>query len=343
MHATTGEHTGRRGPSGPPPRQAPSAARPLTAPTVTELRLSAFRTLRERTVALAPVTVLSGPSGSGKSAVLEACEALAGLAGGDALEAVFGGAPGGASAYVPHRARPDERGRRGFRLGCTVGGPAGPVRFELAVQAEPQLRVAGERLSLPGGRTLLATAQRDPERPVVQAEWHSGGAGRVTRARLPDDRLATALLPLRVAGGTREERRVLAAAEQVVVALRSVFACDPRPETMRAAVPPADNLLRGGCDNLAAVLHRTGSECSVRHGLLVDALRAGWAGTVADLVTQEAVGAARGAPGGTRVCAAADRGEAVRPWSGWATGVALRRAGPGAADRPWCAVDESRT
>ncbi|RAJ58868.1 hypothetical protein K378_05102 [Streptomyces sp. Amel2xB2] len=314
MHATTGERTGPEGQSGSRARQVPPAARPSapdvtpapsaaapsdapsTAPstatstatsTVTALHLGAFRALRGRTVDLAPVTVLNGPSGSGKSAVLEAYEALARLAGGAVLDDVFGGAPGGPPAYVPRSARTDAQGRRGFRLGCTLGGPAGPVRFDLAVQAEPSLRIAGERLSVPGGRTLLATAQRDPERPVVQAEWHSGGAGRVTRARLPDDRLATALLPLRAAGGTREERRVLAAAEQAVVALRSVFACDPRPETMRGPVPAADTLLRGGCGNLAAVLHRTGRECSVRHGLLVDALRAGWAGAgpVTDLVT----------------------------------------------------------
>jgi hypothetical protein len=260
-----------------------AAARPLTAATVTALHLASFRTLRDRTVPLAAVTLLSGPSGSGKSAALEAYEALARLGGGEALGEVFGRAPGGASAYVPLRSRPDGDGRRGFRLGCTVDGPAGPLRFELAVQAEPELRIAGERLAVPGGRTLLATALRDPERPSVQAEWHSAGTGRVTRARLPDDRLATALLPLRVAGGTQEERRVLAAAEQVVVALRSVFACDPRPETMRDPVPAADTLLRGGCDNLAAVLRRTRTECAVRHGHLVNALRAGCAGPVADL------------------------------------------------------------
>ncbi|WP_314176667.1 AAA family ATPase [Streptomyces winkii] len=313
MHATTNvtESAPANGAASPTPtadhlavpgEEAP-AARPLTAATVTALHLTAFRALRDRTVPLTPVTLLSGPSGSGKSAVLEAYEALARLGGGEVLGEVFGRAYGGPGAYVPRRSRPDGEGRRGFRIGCTVDGPAGPLRFDLAVQAEPELRIAGERLSVPGGRTLLSTALRDPSRRTVEAEWHSG-AGRVTRARLPDDRLATALLPLRVGGGTEEEHRVLAAAEQAVVALRSVFACDPRPETMREPVSAADTLLRGGCDNLAAVLRRTRTECAVRHGHLVGAVRAGFAGPVADLVAEVLPeGAGRG-----RVRAVVDRG-----------------------------------
>ncbi|SCK47372.1 hypothetical protein H181DRAFT_04223 [Streptomyces sp. WMMB 714] len=264
--------------------QDEGAARPSPA-TVTRLKLSAFRALRERTVPLAPVTLLTGASGSGKSSVLEAYEALARLGGGEALGEVFGRGAGGAASYVPYTARPDAQGRRGFRFGCTVDGPAGPVRLDLAVQAEPSLRIAGERLTAADGRTLLSTALRDPSRSAVQAEWHSAGPGRVTRARLPADRLATALLPLRVAGGSKEEQRVLAAAEQVVVALRAAFACDPRPENMRDPVSAADRLLRGGCDNLAAVLRRTRLECATRYGLLVAAVRAGCAGPVADLAS----------------------------------------------------------
>jgi energy-coupling factor transporter ATP-binding protein EcfA2 len=254
------------------------------AAAVTELRLSAFRAHRGTVLPLAPLTLLTGPSGSGKTTVLRAHEALSRLGGGATLEEVFGGSPGGPSAYVPRGARPDGQGRRGFRLGCTVGGPAGPVRFDLAVQAEPELRVAGERLTAADGRTLLTTALLDPGRRQVQAAWHTAGTRCFTRAPLPDDRLATALLPLRVAGTTEGQRTVLAAAEQVVVALRSAFACDPRPETMRAPAALRDTLLRGGCDNLAAVLRRTQTECAARHAALVAAVRAGCAGPVTGLV-----------------------------------------------------------
>ncbi|THA85410.1 ATP-binding protein [Streptomyces sp. A0592] len=263
---------------------------------ITELRLSAFGRHRGAAFPIGPVTLFAGPSGSGKSQVLAAYEALAGLGAGATLEEAF---PDPA-ARIPERAVPDAQRRRGFRLGCTVDGPAGPVRLDLAVQAEPTLRIAGERLSQ-DGQVLFATALRDPGRRSVQASWLTGGAVGVTRAPLPDDRLGTALLPLRVAGSTAGQRKVLTAAEQVIVALRSVFACDPRPDLMRAPVPQGEGRLLGDCANLADVLRRTRHECGTRHALLAEAARTGCAGPVAGLDV-------RAAEGGGAVTAALDRG-----------------------------------
>ncbi|MFB7509793.1 ATP-binding protein [Streptomyces broussonetiae] len=266
---------------------------------ITELRLSAFAGHRRAGFPLGPVTLFAGPSGAGKTTALMAYEALARLGGGAPLAEAFSDPLAG----VPQRARPDAGGRRGFRIGCTADGAEGPVRLDIAVQAEPGLRIVGERLTA-GGVVLLQTALRDPGRRTVQAAWHTAGSAPVTRAPLPDDRLGTALLPLRVAGKTDGQRRVLAAAEQMVVALRSVFPCDPRPECMRTPVPTGSGRLLPGCDNLADVLWRTRAECSRRHGLLVEALRAGCAGPVADLVAEPL-------SDGT-VCALLDRGDGFR-------------------------------
>ncbi|MFB7209992.1 ATP-binding protein [Streptomyces sp. NPDC056255] len=268
--------TGSTTPDGTPP-DARTRAHPA-GPVVTELRLSAFASHRGAAFPIGPVTLFGGPGGSGKSSALQAYEALARLGGGDPLDEVF---PDPA-ACVPEGAAADAQGRRGFRIGCTADGPAGPVRLDLAVQAEPTLRIVGERLT-GGGETLLTTALRDPGRATVQAAWHTAGAVPVTRAPLPDDRLGTALLPLRVAGRTEGQLRVLAAAEQMVVALRSVFACEPQPQRMRAPVPAGDGRLRRGCDNLAAVLERTHTQCAQRHARLVAAAHAGCAGTVTAL------------------------------------------------------------
>ncbi|MGW3243586.1 ATP-binding protein [Streptomyces sp. NPDC001070] len=242
-------------------------------PVVTELRLSAFKSHRGASFPLGPLTLLAGASGTGKSSVLEGLGLLGRLAAGEELGAAFEGVRGGVPACVPHAAQPDAEGRRGFRIGCTVDGAVGPVVLDVAVQTEPELRIVGERLT-GAGETLLATALRDPGRRTVQAAWHTAGLVPVTRAPLPDDRLATSLLPLRVAGTTDGQRLVLAAAEQTVLALRGVFPVDPRPYAMREPARVADGLLRGGCDNLSAVLRRTQGECRTRHAALVGALRA---------------------------------------------------------------------
>ncbi|MEV0979571.1 ATP-binding protein [Streptomyces sp. NPDC049915] len=259
----------------------PDVVRPVR-PRVTEVRLSAFAVHRRVVLPLdGAFTLLAGPSGSGKSSALCAYTALARLAAGAELEEVF---PDPLSC-VPDQARPDAQRRRGFRIGCTADGPVGPVRLDLAVQAEPELRVVGERLTA-GGTVLLETALVDPTRRAVQAAWHTAGSAPVTRAPLPDDRLGTALLPLRVAGKTDGQRQVLAAAEQLLVALRSVFACDPRPSRMRAPVPNSSGRLLTGCDNLADVLWRTRAECGRRHALLVAALRDGCAVPATDVVAE---------------------------------------------------------
>ncbi|GGS99851.1 MULTISPECIES: ATP-binding protein [Streptomyces] len=244
-------------------------------PVVGELRLSAFGPHRGLALPLAPVTLLTGPSGSGKSHVLAAHESLAALAAGAGLDEAFPDP----SALVPDRAPADALGRRGFRIGCTVDGPAGPVRLDLAVQAEPSLRIVGERLTA-DGEILLGTALRDPGRRSVQAAWLTGGTAAVTRAPFPDDRLGTALIPLRVAGATPGQRRVLAAAEQVVVALRSAFACDPEPHRMRRPAPHGEGRLLRDCANLADVLRRTRHECTTRHSLLARAAQAACAGRI---------------------------------------------------------------
>ncbi|PVE04101.1 ATP-binding protein [Streptomyces scopuliridis] len=255
-------------------------------PTITELRLSAFTSHRGAAFPLGPMTLFTGASGSGKSTALRAYESLARLGAGAPLADVFPDPV----ACVPERAAPDAQGRRGFRIGCTVDGPVGPVQLDLAVQAEPELRIVGERLT-GRGQTLLTTALRDPGRPTVQAAWHTAGAVPVTRAPLPDDRLGTALLPLRVGGRTEGESLVLAAAEQTVLALRSVFVCDPQPQLMRHPVAAGQGRLRRGCENLAAVLDRTLDRshdgCARRRARLAAAARAGCAGPVTELAVEQ--------------------------------------------------------
>jgi hypothetical protein len=148
----------------PPVRPGADAGVRPERPSVTELRLSAFAGHRNAAFPLGPLTLLTGPSGSGKTTALRAYEALARLGGGARLDEAFPDPHG----CVPEQARPDAQSRRGFRLGCTADGPEGPIRLDIAVQAEPELRIVGERLTS-GGLTLLETALVDPSRPTTSS------------------------------------------------------------------------------------------------------------------------------------------------------------------------------
>ncbi|MFC1418616.1 AAA family ATPase [Streptacidiphilus cavernicola] len=296
--------SGSGSPSGPgavPGAGAASAPTPppLRRATVSELRLVAFKSHVGGVLPLAPVTLLEGVSGAGKSNVLDGLAALSGLAGGAELAEALAPIRGGLVGCVPH-------GRPGFRLGCTVQTPqGGAVRLEVAVRTDGGPRIVAERITetRPGEplRVLLSTAEEDRARHRVNATWHSDGRQGDIRAPLSADSLLAAQLPLRIAGATAGERRVLAAVEALLTALREVFPIDPVPALMRGWVPAADDAgLRSSAENLSAVLARIQGECRIRYGRLVQTVRAASPVPVREL----GVLRGRGADGVERVVAA---------------------------------------
>ena len=288
---------------------ATSAAAPAAPrrPTVRELRLVAFKSHVGTQLPLAPVTVLHGASGAGASNVLDGLAALSGLAGGGELTEALSGVRGGLAGCVPH-------GGRGFRLGCTVGTPQGAVRLEVAVRTDGRPRVVAEQLAL-DGQVLLATGAEDQARGRINASWHSDGRQGDIRAPLSASALLTAQLPLRVAGATPGEQRVLVAVQHLLTALREVFLIDPAPGQMRDWVSPADDArLRSSADNLSAVLARIEGECRIRYGRLLQAVRAAAPFPAAGLGVLRAAGDGR-------VLAAVDEGTGRR------TSAALLGAG----------------
>ena len=192
-------------------------------------------------------------------------------------------------ACVPERARPDAQRRRGFRIGCTADGPEGPVRLDVAVQAEPDAAHRGRAADAAGGVVLLETALRDPGRRHGPGGLAHGGpvpghprpaARRPARhrpaaaARRGQDR--------RAAPGARR-RRTDGGRPALGLRLRPAARPDARPRPRRCR----DGCC-GGCGNLADVLWRTRAECATRHAQLVAAVRAGCAGPVADVLAERA-------------------------------------------------------
>ncbi|MFF4345095.1 AAA family ATPase [Kitasatospora sp. NPDC001540] len=257
-------------------RQAPVPT--VKRPTVEELRLTSFKSYRRATLSMSPLTVLHGPSGAGKSNALDALTVLSRLALGEEIRPSLDGlggprgplaAPvrGGLNGCVPH-------GRNAIILGCTVRSGVGTIRLEVVVRTDGRVRIARESLTL-DDRTLMETGEQDLTRGRVNVTWHNDSRQGDIRAPLPSGSLITAQLPLRVAGSSNGERKVLAAAEQVLTALREVFALHPVPAAMRGWNRPEPQArLLGTAANVSAVLDRLAHECPRRWARLLRAVQA---------------------------------------------------------------------
>ncbi|MER5356242.1 ATP-binding protein [Kitasatospora sp. NPDC002551] len=257
-----------------PQQRSPDPGVPtVQRPIVEEIRLISFKSYRRATLPLAPLTVLHGPAGVGKSNALDALAVLSRLALGEEIGASLDGRPGttgplatpvrgGLDGCVPH-------GRNALILGCTVRSPDGTIGLEAVVRTDGPVRIAREQLTL-DGQTLVETGEQDLRKGRVNVSWHNDTRQGDIRAPFPSDTLITAQIPLRVAGSSPGERKVLAAAEQLLTALREVFPVHPVPALMRGwARPDPQARLLSTAANISAVVARLGNECPRRYGQLL--------------------------------------------------------------------------
>ncbi|MFD8784834.1 AAA family ATPase [Kitasatospora sp. NPDC059599] len=245
----------------------------MPRPTVEELRLTSFKSYRRAVLPLAPLTVLHGPAGVGKSNALDALAVLSRLALGEEITDSLDGLPdragplaqpvrGGLDGCVPH-------GRDAIILGCTVRSPHGRIRLDVVIRTDGPVRIARESLTL-DGRTLVDTGEQDLRSRRVNVCWHNDTRQGDIRAPFPSGTMITAQLPLRVAGSSAGECLVLAAAEDLLTALREVFPLHPVPALMRGWAPADPQArLRGNAANISAVIARLGNECPRRYGQLL--------------------------------------------------------------------------
>jgi predicted ATPase len=212
---------------------------------------------------IAPLTVLTGRNGSGKSNALDGIEVLARLAGGEELVDALDGRRreggtirGGSRGCAPH-------GTTSFELGCTVSVDDDVFEFDVEVQVVPDLRVVYERLAGPAPtvssaleeqRVLLETLELPAGSTFVEAEVYNGKRGRNPIYAFRDSRLLISQLPAHIVPQNRADHAVIQAAKTVVAALRGIFHLDPVPHLMREYVPERDAELRRTGANLSAAI-----------------------------------------------------------------------------------------
>lgn len=230
-----------------------------------ELRLTGFKSYRDAVLPLAPLTILIGRNGSGKSNALDALEILSRLAAGDEVRDALDGnrkdqtaIRGGVEGCAPN-------GGSGFTLGVTVADAetyeeaSQWATLDVTVQVRPDVRVVSERFVayLPGSSrkvTVLETLPADQDRSDVFAEVFNGKRGVNPRKAFRSTHLLTSQLPLRLAGETSVEKDIVTVVDAALAAIAGVFQLDPVPHLMRDYVPEQDSTLRRTGANLSAAV-----------------------------------------------------------------------------------------
>lgn len=231
---------------------------------ITGLRLTAFKSFRDVVVPLAPLTVLIGRNGSGKSNALDGLDVLHRLAVvGDVRDALEGArrdaAPvrGGIEGCAPF-------GSDSFALGVRVERANGEViDLDVRVQVRPDVQVVWERLRVAKDvraadnerwTVLMETTGAESARADIEASIWNGRRGRNPRQVFRATHLITTQHGLRLAGSTASERRIVETSDELLSVLGGLFHFDPVPYLMRQYVAERDVVLRTTGENLSAAL-----------------------------------------------------------------------------------------
>lgn len=245
---------------------------------ISELRLTSFKSFRDVVLPLAPLAILIGRNGGGKSNALDALEVLSRLAGageiGDALDGLrrdAGPVRGGVEGCPPF-------GSDSFELGVTIerrGG--GDIRLDVRIQLTPQVQVSWERLTVDmernEPRVLLQTIAPDPDSADIDARLWNGKRGPNPQRSFRAAHLVTAQLPLRLEGKTQAEQHILQTASDALAVIAGVFHLDPVPHLMRQYVPEQDVVLRRTGDNLSAAVARLQRDEPAKFTALADIVK----------------------------------------------------------------------
>ena len=248
----------------------------MAADRITELRLTSFKSYRDVALSLAPLTVLIGRNGGGKSNALDALEVLSRLARGGEIRDALDGARRDAGPVRGGIEGCPPIGSDIFELGVSIARAAGEVRLDVEIQVRPQVQILRDTLTADVDgrrRVLLETTAPNPHRADIEAKVWNNKRGRDPHYQFRATHLLTAQLPLRLGGPTVAERHVLEAAEVALAVLGGVFHQDPVPQLMRQYVPEQDVVLRRNGENLSATIARLRRDDQARFAELVEVIK----------------------------------------------------------------------
>ncbi len=233
---------------------------------LTSIRIRDFKSYRDATLRLAPVTLLVGANASGKSNALEALQMLAWLARGRRLDEVFRAVQ---DSEVQLRGRMSDLTRHdenSFHFGCSLlNGKWSSLDIRIEV-GDDGLRVGGESLSAEGHEVPLYHVQQPPPpfggSLTVAYNNFSRGKNKPHIACNDQQAVFTQLITPARFGATHKfsQEFIPKTCNALIAALSNVVFLDPVPHRMRLPSFPQDKVLRGDGSNLSSVLHRICAE-----------------------------------------------------------------------------------
>ena len=222
--------------------------------------LENFKSYREATLDLAPVTALVGANASGKSNLVEALRLLSWIARGSRL------------GSIRHALRGDEcpirgdvrdlfrGGKRSFQLSCRTTRPDWNLySIALERQGDDELRISGEKLAGSGKRApLFRIVDRDRQTGAIWAAYNNFTRG--TNPQVPCNDQEAVLLQLQSPARfppqyEKSYELISQISKQYLGWLSQIVFLDPRPSVMRAYGNMGDPVLQGDGENLSGALY----------------------------------------------------------------------------------------
>lgn len=231
---------------------------------LTNLSLRNFKSYREATLPLAPLTFLIGANASGKSNMLEAMRLLHWLAKGSRLEDIARAIEGGDTIVRGQSGDLFRDPEHFFSLGLHLSdAPEGWEDFEIAIglQAD-QLVIMGEKVSQPLQKLPLyivdgAANQHSDEISVAYNNFRRGR----TKPHIPCSNRQAIFFQLETPGRFEashiESQRIIPQVTRTLrETLRQIVFLDPRPSLMRDYAYAKDDNIKEDGSNLSAVLYK---------------------------------------------------------------------------------------
>ncbi len=226
---------------------------------LSKFTLANFKSYREATLVLSPLTLLIGANASGKSNALEAMQMLSWLSRGRRLEEVFQAVQEselrirGTVADLTHEAAGS------FRLGCVLEHQLGRVELEVEVSAGSDgMRIARERVVIPTQNVPLyqANPATNGSRDLIVSYNNFARGRNKPQIRCTDQQavFTQLLTPVKFAN-ERSRSQIPDVAKAFMQALERILFLDPLPRRMRDYSFIVDKVLKGDGGNISSTLY----------------------------------------------------------------------------------------